>query len=143
MLAPKIFVGFFSYLLIFQILMVSGLMLALLRIMYMRMKKVSETESDIVSAVSSAAPIVEGLSPAAEKELRDKITKLEADNSTLANSNKDNSSLVDKIKYLESKLLEYEILQEEITTLTNLKNENETLKAQLLELQKPQQAKAA
>lgn len=140
MLAPKIFVGFFSYLLIFQIMVVSGLMLALLRIMYLRMKKVAENEAEIVSTL---AP-VEGLSPAVEKELRDKIAKLEADNNQLSTSNKDNSSLVDKIKYLESKLLEYEILQEEITTLTNLKNENESLKAQILELQKPQsQAKAA
>lgn len=38
------------------------------------------------------------------------------------------------ISYLENKLLEYEIVQEEIATLGELKKENEKLKADLLEL---------
>ncbi|MEZ4751094.1 MAG: hypothetical protein R3B54_10870 [Bdellovibrionota bacterium] len=50
----------------------------------------------------------------------------------------------DKIKYLESKLLEYEILQEEIGTLSGLKMENEHLKNKLDSMEKQiSEAKAA
>jgi hypothetical protein len=49
--------------------------------------------------------------------------------------------LKEKVKYLESKLLEYEILQEEIGTLTALKLENEHLKQELGHFQQqPQMA---
>ena len=41
-----------------------------------------------------------------------------------------NKALQDKVQYLEQKLLEYEILQEEISTLSVLKLENEKLKSQ-------------
>lgn len=46
------------------------------------------------------------------------------------------------ISYLENKLLEYEIVQEEIATLGELKKENEKLKTDLLEL-KSQQLKTS
>ena len=48
-------------------------------------------------------------------------------------SGNDAQALKEKVKFLESKLLEYEILQEEIGALSGLKIENEKLKKELMQ----------
>ncbi len=49
--------------------------------------------------------------------------------------NDESITLKDKIKYLESRLMEYEIVQEEISNLSQLRVENERLKEELLQFQ--------
>lgn len=133
----KIFSGFFAYLLIGQIFLVSGLMLYLLGMMARRIKTLSGADSS--APLATVTNISSAVDPGVEKELREKISKLEAENSQLqaggGGAAKDQNALVDKIKYLESKLLEYEILQEEIGQLSNLKNENESLRTKLQDLE--------
>lgn len=132
----KIFSGFFAYLLIAQIFVVTGLLLYLLGMMARRISRLSSTEGAAVAQSTVVVAQVTSVNADLEKELRDKITKLESENSQLASGgNKDQTGLVDKVKYLESKLLEYEILQEEIGQLSNLKNENETLRTRVQELE--------
>lgn len=131
----KIFSGFFAYLLIAQIFVVSGLMLYLLGMLAKRISRMVPEDGQKGAQVIPMPAIDVGV----EKDLRDKIAKLEADAASAASAGagggKDQAALVDKIKYLESKLLEYEILQEEIGQLSNLKNENESLRAKVQELE--------
>ena len=69
-------------------------------------------------------------------EYQSLFAQYEALQNSLANAGDggggDHKALHDKIQYLESKLLEYEILQEEIGTLSNLKVENERLREMLV-----------
>ncbi len=46
--------------------------------------------------------------------------------------NEESEMLRDKVKYLESRLMEYEIVQEEISSLSQLRVENEKLKEEIL-----------
>jgi len=116
--------GSYSWILIFQILLVTALFLGILYLWVQRIVAANtenEEETGTEAEVSTEA--------LAELEgLREKVEKLQDQPNPLANENK---GLKEKVRYLESKLLEYEILQEEIGTLSALKLENEQLKKQV------------
>lgn len=136
----KILQGPYAYLLIFQILVVSGLLLGLLWLLVQRTREAHEEVAGQTSVVANA---VAAPPPAELAVLQARIVELEAENTLLKNAQTDTQDLKDKVKYLESKLLEYEILQEEIGTLTALKLENEHLKQELSHLQIKKDAAAA
>ncbi len=107
--------GAYVYLLVFQLLVVTGLLGTLLFLVFKRMREAPIPET-------ATAPPMEPTVPAT---------------TTAAVESGPNPALqeaTDKIKYLEGKLLEYQILQEELTTLQNIKGENETLKQELSSL---------
>ncbi|NBT57827.1 hypothetical protein EBT16_03485 [bacterium] len=77
--------------------------------------------------------------------LIEKINQLESDKKKMDEdkaANPDVEQMRKTIAYLENKLLEYEIVQEEISTLGELKVENEKLKRDLNQLQRTQQPQA-
>lgn len=128
--------GGYAYLLIFQIVVVSSLFLLLISMLLRRLKSealhfsspAAQASVEVAgAAVSTSADVEEWKSKcgALEEELQ-KVTKFK----------EDHTALLEKVKFLESKLLEYEILQEEIGSLSNLKTENEKLKKELLQVQK-------
>lgn len=127
--------GTYAYLLIFQILVVTVLLLALLWLVVRRTKESAlygghatalpftslghdgqPTTNTIVAY--SGASLTGGLLADAEVPPAAPATPA--------------AQLQEKVKYLESKLLEYEILQEEISTLSALKVENEELRKKLI-----------
>lgn len=155
------FQGPYAYLVIFQVLVVAMLLVALL---WLVMRRALEGDAqrkqfatagtpppsplDAVAAPEAVAPVEaapppppppEAVVPAPEPPapppapVASPIVPADGDEDPNKASTR---SLKDKIKYLESKLLEYEILQEEIGTLTGLKMENEHLKAKVAKLEK-------
>jgi DNA repair exonuclease SbcCD ATPase subunit len=127
--------GSYAYLLIFQVILVASLTMVLLALIVRRIKFAAVGISDDFSSDLDVA--------------RRRITELEQEIQTLGSTTgpvastdeikelmEAKRSQSEKIKYLESKLLEYEILQEEISTLVALKNENEKLKETMVKLQK-------
>lgn len=119
--------GSYAYLLIFQIIVVTVLLLFLLWLIARRLREFGEPETVPAMPDEGAARM--------STEQTDRIRTLESQLSEAqtAGSNvtewKDkNKTLQDKVKFLEGKLLEYQILQEEIGTLSALKSENEGLK---------------
>lgn len=128
----------YAYLLVAQILLVAALSLVLLALVVKRIKvHVVGTE-----AVTSNAGLGEFKTKAetleTEKlELIKKISDLEAQmQDSGGGGDKAARALTEKVKFLEAKLLEYEILQEEIGSLSTLKVENEKLKETVMRLQK-------
>lgn len=132
----------FAYLLVFQILMVTGLTLTGIWLWIQRIKRTSILASKIVAGeVVMATEGSQSLEVVKEEivtdfsmergKLETKIQELESSNLDLKNGLQSSDSLREKVRFLESKLLEYEILQEEISTLRSLKQENEQLKAQI------------
>lgn len=122
--------GSYAYLLIFQIVVVTGLLLVLLWLIARRIREVGQPET--VPAVPDAT--LSALSKAQSEKilgLETQIQELEKGGAGLVQLKEKNKALSDKVQYLEQKLLEYEILQEEISTLSVLKLENEKLKGQL------------
>lgn len=157
------FQGPYAYLVIFQVLVVAMLMLALLWLVMRRTLERDTSARPYVVAPPVPAPVVDlppsvpiveaappppvavapepppvvDLPPPVEAPVVAEAPPVSADGADLGDdSSASTRSLKDKIKYLESKLLEYEILQEEIGTLSGLKMENEHLKAKVLKLEK-------
>jgi hypothetical protein len=132
--------GGYAYLLVAQILIVTGLVLSLLFLVVKRTMdsgvglaatqnhQVSESAGLAAQAASVmvASGVAAGTSPPAAA-----AKSLDADIEKVFNEKK---NLEDKVKFLESKLLEYEILQEEISTLSALKIENEKLKQKVQQM---------
>jgi len=122
--------GNYGALLITQVLVVSGLMLALLWIVVRRTR---ESYADMPTIAVDVAADLE-LAKVQKKELEElqlKIVALEESKVSTDALGDENRVLNEKLRYLESKLLEYEILQEEIGTLSMLKEENEHLRRQI------------
>lgn len=147
-LVLRVIQGAYAYLLIFLILVVSGLFLALLWLVVRRTKEAGQAAADLLAnsqlapAGTITAPVQAVLGGITKEEwdglneennkLKGKIEVLENDLRATAGSSDRAKELNDKVQYLESKLLEYEILQEEIGTLSALKVENEQLKQRLV-----------
>lgn len=83
-----------------------------------------------------ATPIIDGPGreavPANMSGLGEELAAKEA---ALKTATEEGTQLKDKIRYLESRLMEYEIVQEEISALSSLRVENEKLKEDLLKFQ--------
>lgn len=87
---------------------------------------------------SSANPSSSEAVPAAATQSNPSALSAEeaaAKEQALASLNEESAGLKDKVKYLESRLMEYEIVQEEISSLGALREENEKLKSELFKLQ--------
>lgn len=109
--------GGYAYLLIFQIFVVTALFLLLVVMVVRRIKNEALQTSGLVTTTTGHAITSEDVAP-----LHARIKELEQENQRLGQSpNANAAELQEKITFLESKLLEYEILQEEIGSLGNLK----------------------
>ncbi len=140
--------GAYAYLLICLILIVSGLFLSLLWLIVKRTKEAGSFafagvspglsgQASVTAPVDAMMPQInsaelEGLQKENQR-LKEKIQVLEDDIKNSDGAGDRAKELNDKVQYLESKLLEYEILQEEIGNLSSLKIENEQLKQKLVE----------
>lgn len=127
--------GPYAYLLIFQIVIVASLVLSLIWLIARRTREAYVSGGTMAVAPLVAPSVSSVLSEdtlARIAELEGKLAALNEENFQLKGAAGDGKTLREKVKYLESKLLEYEILQEEIGTLGALKRENETLKSQLM-----------
>jgi len=133
--------GTYAYLLVFQILVVTGLVLALISLVVRRTREAHALASPESASNQNYVQTVV-VDDGRVKDLEAKLGLLEDENSKLKASGGDTKSLKEKVKYLESKLLEYEILQEEIGTLSALKVENEQLKQQLVQAERAPKLKA-
>lgn len=125
--------GSYAYLLVLQIVIVSALLLFLLWLIARRLRELPETEPrsaevphDVIRLSREQASKIE--------QLEAQVAELDRGGAGLVQAAEKNKALEDKVRYLEQKLLEYEILQEEISTLSVLKVENEKLKVQVLSL---------
>lgn len=89
---------------------------------------------------SESGPTLSGLPPVSLAANADELASAAnsappPDPGAAADPTEEAAALRDKVRYLESKLLEYEIVQEEISTLGTLKNQNEELKQQIAQLE--------
>lgn len=137
--------GAYAYLLICLILIVTGLFLSLLWLIVKRTKEAGNfamataglAGETVTAPVDSILPQIDSAElDSLQKEnqkLKDKISVLEDDIKNSSGAGDRAKELNEKVQYLESKLLEYEILQEEIGNLSSLKIENEQLKQKLVE----------
>ncbi len=139
----KVLQGSYAYLLVLEILVVTTLFLTFL---WMLVRRVKEAGNTMDTVLPMAAPGPEARTFTQEnslaemndaqrtlQELKTQVTALDTPEAAPSDElSKLNDELRDKVKYLESKLLEYEILQEEIGTLSTLKAENEDLRQQLV-----------
>lgn len=145
--------GSYAYLLIIQILIVTALFFALIALIVRRMMKFSDpsleelpkfdTENtvnlNVVSIDQFSAQLQnnsDNLPPSDESSVKSADTAPAAQKLSEPPKHQDSgepqNDLIEKVKYLEGKLLEYEILQEELSTLSALKAENEELKQRLI-----------
>lgn len=123
--------GSIAYVLIFEIIVVAALFLATLWIIMRRMRLAAAGGPEVSPIVAPVHQIpVEQTTE--YRELNAKFVSLQAELEKGAPAREDLEGLQSKVKFLESKLLEYEILQEEIGALSQLKAENERLKAELV-----------
>lgn len=127
--------GSYGYILIFQIIVVTGLFVFFLWMMAQRSKSAYLGNTIDAGAVAAGAA-ASGVTPSEWQQLKEKCAKLEEENAKATALKEEYEGLLQKVKFLESKLLEYEILQEEIGTLSSLKVENEKLKSELQVLQR-------
>ncbi len=135
--------GSYAYLLIFQILLVASLALVALSLIVRRLKfslaGAGEIPTASLAEVAEVRSQMEGFRIERDA-LIEKISGLESSKDEAATAGplaEQNRGLNEKVKFLESKLLEYEILQEEIGALSVIKVENEKLKKRVYELEKP------
>lgn len=128
--------GSYAYVLIAQVLVVAGLLLALLWLIVQRTKSgVGVDEAVAAAGVSKVIETVVQTGGPEFEALKRRCVQLEEELAHTQKMRAEYESLQQKVKFLESKLLEYEILQEEIGTLSALKVENEKLKKELVTLQ--------
>jgi hypothetical protein len=145
--------GPYPYLLVAQILIVSSLLLSLIWIFIQRAQQgeLERAEQGALLEVAkvptpapfeSPAPVVEKTAvPAATPErsaspdLATPAVALNKENEAeIQKLSAESEGLKDKVRYLESRLMEYEIVQEEISNLGALRSENEKLKEELMKL---------
>ncbi|MCB0405960.1 MAG: hypothetical protein KDD51_14355 [Bdellovibrionales bacterium] len=134
--------GPFTYVVIAEVSVICALFLALV---YLIVKRTLQPVAGYsgVSALPQASLAVPAKSPETEEKVEANVGSKGAleptEEELLKKGYPDVATYYafkDKIKYLESKLLEYEILQEEIGTLSGLKMENEHLKNKLDSMEK-------
>lgn len=137
--------GAYAYLLICLILIVTALFLSLLWLIVKRTKEAGgmalatgvDGQASVTAPVDAILPQIDSAEhEAMQKEnqkLKEKLAVLEDDIKNASGATDRAKELNEKVQYLESKLLEYEILQEEIGNLSSLKMENEQLKQKLVE----------
>ena len=125
--------GSYSYLLVFQIAVVTVLLLTLILLIARRIRyaEVAATPEHRENVASEAALQISEEQMKEIEALREKISEMERDNADVVQIKEKNKAYAEKVKYLEQRLLEYEILQEEIGTLSHLKTENENLKKRI------------
>ncbi len=126
--------GSYAYLLVLQIVIVSTLLLFLLWLIARRLREVPETEPQTVVVPDEAILRLSREQASKIEQLESQVAELDKGGAGVAQAAEKSKALEDKVRYLEQKLLEYEILQEEISSLSVLKIENEKLKAQILQL---------
>ncbi len=135
--------GPYTYLIVFQVLVISVLMLLLLWFMVkrtLRREALAGAGNDLLSFSPPVSPV--HAEPVPQKVLKEEKEPMPAAEQTapaetipVASQNTpDNQALLEKVQYLETKLLEYEILQDEIGTLKKLKKENEELRSKVQSL---------
>ncbi|NBX92365.1 MAG: hypothetical protein EBQ85_03935 [Proteobacteria bacterium] len=135
--------GGLGYLLAGEIVVVTGLTLTLIKMMMNRLRA-GETPADVpkvVSVTSAEVPSQDVEKTPQYLELLAKIQAMEVEkvqNAATGMSEEEANKLREKIGYLENKLVEYEIVQEEIGALGDLKAENEKLKTELMNLKSVQ-----
>lgn len=120
--------GALGYALIGEIIGVTALSLTAIGMMLKRLRNASENEMAPVEATFRLEDSPEYIA------LMGKVEQLEGERKKREEekvSNPDVEQMRKTIAYLENKLLEYEIVQEEISTLGELKMENEKLKVEL------------
>jgi len=122
----RVMQGSYAYLLIFQVLIVSGLILAFIWLVFRRMKELPGETSEQVAPVVHSEEV---------EALRSQLSALNAESEKLKKELAAKQDIDGKVKFLEAKLLEYEILQEEISSLSRLKLENEKLREKLVTLE--------
>ncbi len=147
----------FFTLLVSQVIIVTSLALTALWLYLKRMR--NEDASEAEDSMGNSA----GISKEFLSELQQKIATLEKEKEAYLNSDsiqllgaeklrteelqKINQVTEDKLKSLETRILDYEVLKDEIGQLTQYKKENEKLKLELELLQKqvsaPPNAQAA
>ena len=150
--------SFLFFILLFtQVIIVSTLALSGLWLYFKRLKNLaSEEESTNESSVEGNAELIAATHTAKEtyleliRNLEDKVAKLELEKKELSASDalqelraekektaelqRVSDEVKGKVQELESKLVEYEILKEEIGELSAIKEENRTLKEDLTRL---------
>lgn len=126
--------GSYAYLLIFQILLVTALFLSFLWLVAQRIRRSAGSLIALSTENAALTPPKTAGEMSELNELKGRLSALQAENDKHRAASDENKSLREKIRYLESKLLEYEILQEEIGTLSALKLENEKLKEEIVHL---------
>lgn len=127
--------GSYVYLLVFQIIVVASLMLGLIWLVVRRIRDRGGEEIEKAPVIS--APNTEMLELASRQKekiraLEGELERLNETGTDVKDLSKKNDGLQEKVKFLEQKLMEYEILQEEIGALSYLKIENQKLKEQIL-----------
>jgi hypothetical protein len=155
---PNVMSGMDAFLLVVQILIISGLLLAFIWLMILRTREIADKAPVVEAHVDHAPeapahapePVVAAPEPppppvaptepvAAATEAATEAHAEAAPSSNAAQapnpSAEELESLKEKVRYLESRLMEYEIVQEEIGTLSQLRDENGRLKDELAKVQ--------
>lgn len=130
--------GSYAFLVTAQVLVICGLLLAFIWLMIQRARDVVPHEAAPPEAPKVESPVVEAAPtppPPAPAPVVQEVVRT-ADPAEVTELN-------DKIRYLESRLMEYEIVQEEISSLGTLRDENEQLKKELFEIKKASQLNAS
>lgn len=129
------------FLLVLQILIVAGLALTLIWFFIERSKRLAAAAAPEVnfSSINPAEPAIVPVgtvqaAPAPVIQAPPVAAAPAPDPGQTKALNDENSALRDKVQYLESRLMEYEIVQEEISTLGQLREQNEALRKQVIAL---------
>lgn len=133
--------GGLGYLLIAEIVIVTGLVFALIALILKRIRFPQEALPLPAPLETSSQAVMDVTKSPEYLELLAKLQSIEGEKAqALVNtvSSEEVGPLKEKLAYLENKLLEYEIVQEEIGALGELKAENEKLKAELVGLKNAQ-----
>jgi len=120
------------YLLIFQVLVIAFLCFCLIALIVQRLReKLEGVDHAVETPLETEAHEHPFVLEQVQEELRAKVAALEEENKRLRTLPEERNELYEKVRHLESKLGEYEIVQEEIGTISDLKSENERLKKEL------------
>ncbi len=118
--------GPYPFILVFQVLIISGLLLSLVWLLILRVRATAV----VTPQPSAAAPETDSAAHIAHPTVEPP-----ASGAVNVGGGEETKALQEKVKYLESRLLEYEVVQEEISTLGQLRAENEKLKQDILKFQ--------
>jgi len=131
--------GGLGYLLIAEIVIVTGLVLTLIALILKRIRFPQEALN--LAAETKPSEMIDATKTPEYLELLAKLQSIEGEKAqamATPGSSEEVAPLKEKLAYLENKLLEYEIVQEEIGALGELKAENEKLRAELVGLKNAQ-----